>query len=86
MMLKITKTQESASEVHLMLEGNVADQWAALLDGICRSHLRAHRAVQLDCMHVDFVDVAGIEVLKNFPREQVTLLHVPGLVTQLLQK
>jgi anti-anti-sigma regulatory factor len=85
MMLKITKTQESANEVRLTLEGNVTDQWAALLDGICRSHLRARKAVQLDCTHVDFVDAAGVEVLKNFPRKQVTLLHAPGFLTQLLR-
>jgi anti-anti-sigma regulatory factor len=85
MMLKITKTQESAGEVHLTLEGKVTDQWAALLDGVCRTHLRAHQTVQLDCAHVDFIDATGIEVLKNFPRKRVTLLHAPGFVTQLLQ-
>jgi ABC-type transporter Mla MlaB component len=84
-MLKITKTQESPSEVHLVLEGKVAEQWAALLDGVCRAHLREHKTVQLDFEHVDFVDASGIDVLKNFPREQVKLVRTPNFITQLLQ-
>ena len=84
-MLRITKTQESPNEVRLVLEGKVAEQWAALLDGVCREHLRRHKTVQLDLEHVDFVDAGGIDVLNNFPRQQVTLLHAPNFITQLLQ-
>jgi hypothetical protein len=46
-MLKITKAPESTGEVRLMLEGKVAEQSTALLDGVCRGHLRAHKAVQV---------------------------------------
>lgn len=83
-MLKITKTQESASEVSLTLEGKVIEQWAALLDGICRAHIRDKKTVQLDCANVDFVDASGVDVLNNFPRRQVKLLRAPGFMTQLL--
>jgi ABC-type transporter Mla MlaB component len=85
-MLKITKTHESRSDVSLLLEGKVAEQWAALLDGICRSHLREKKTVHLDCEHVDFVDADGIDVLNNLPRRQVTLLHAPAFITHLLNK
>lgn len=84
-MLKITKIDESSRGVHLLLEGKVADQWAALLDGVCRAHIREHKTVQLDCAHVDFVDASGVDVLKSFPRQKVTLVHAPGFITQLLQ-
>jgi ABC-type transporter Mla MlaB component len=84
-MLRITKIQESPRAVHLMLEGKVAEQWAALLDGVCRAHLRDHKIVQLDCEHVDFVDASGVDVLKNFPRRQVKLVRAPGFITQLLK-
>jgi anti-anti-sigma regulatory factor len=83
-MLKITKTEESPRDVHLLLEGKVADQWAALLDGVCRAHIREHKTVLLDCAHVDFIDASGVDVLKSLPRQQVTLVHVPGFITQLL--
>ncbi|WP_455242006.1 STAS domain-containing protein [Petrachloros mirabilis] len=84
-MLKITKVQESGTDVLLKLEGKVTDQWAALLDGECRSYLRQEKNVFLDCSQVDFVDGRGVEVLNNLPRKQVTLMSTPGFVTELLQ-
>lgn len=84
-MLKITTIQESRNDVLLKLEGKITDQWAALLDGECRSFLRQKKAVYLDCSHVDFVDGKGVEVLNNLPRKQVTLMSAPGFVTELLQ-
>ncbi|MGH7148905.1 MAG: STAS domain-containing protein, partial [Nitrospiraceae bacterium] len=63
MMLKITKIQESRSDVLLKLEGKITAQWAALLDGVCRSLLRQEKAVYLDCANVDFIDARGVEVL-----------------------
>ncbi len=84
-MLKITKVQESGTDVLLKLEGKIAAQWAALLDGECRSYLRQEKAVFLDCSQVDFVDGRGVEVLHNFPRHHVTLMSAPGFVTELLQ-
>ena len=85
MMLKITKIQESRSDVLLKLEGKITEQWAALLDGECRVFLREKNAVYLDCTNVDFIDARGVEVLNGFPRTQVTLMSAPGYVTELLQ-
>ena len=85
MMLKITKIQESRSDVLLKLEGKITAQWAVLLDGECRSLLRQEKTVYLDCTNVDFIDARGVEVLKGFPRTQVTLMSAPGYVTELLQ-
>lgn len=83
-MLKITTLQDNPHGVCLALEGKVADQWAALLDGVCRAHLRAHRNVQLNCAQVDFVDASGLDVLKNLPRRHVRLLQIPGFMAELL--
>ena len=85
MMLKITKIQESRSDVLLKLEGKIIAEWAALLDGVCRSLLRQEKTVHLDCTNVDFIDARGVEVLKGFPRTQVTLMSAPGYMTELLQ-
>jgi hypothetical protein len=62
-MLKITKIQESGRDVLLKLEGKITEQWAALLDGECRAYLRKHKAVFLDCSHIDYIDGRGVEVL-----------------------
>lgn len=83
-MLRITKTSETRHHVHLVLEGKVAAQWAALLDDVCRAHIRDRKVVQLDCAGVDFVDGNGVDVLKNFTPRQVKLLRTPGFMNQLL--
>jgi anti-anti-sigma regulatory factor len=84
-MLKITKIQESRSDVLLKLEGKITEQWAALLDGECRSYLRKKKAVHLDCSQVEYIDGRGVEVVKSFPPTQVTLMSAPAIVTELLQ-
>ena len=84
-MLRITKMEDNGTQVLLRLEGKVMGQWAALLDGECRSFLGQKKAVYLDCSNVDFVDGEGIEVLNNLSRTQVTLMSAPGFVTELLQ-
>lgn len=84
-MLKITKIQESGRDVLLKLEGKITDQWAALLDGECRAHLRKKKAVYLDCSNVEYIDGRGVEVLNAFPQSHVTVMSAPALVTELLQ-
>ena len=84
-MLKITTIQESGNDVLLKLEGKITEQWAALLDGECRSFLRRKKLVCLDCSQVEFIDQRGVDVVNNFPPAQVTLISVPGFVTELLQ-
>lgn len=84
-MLKITKIQETRSDVLLMLEGKITAEWAALLDGECRSFLQQEKTVHLDCSNVDFIDALGIEVMNNLLQTQVTLMSAPGYVTELLE-
>ena len=84
-MMKITKIQESGHDVLLKLEGKITEQWAALLDGECRAYLRRHKAVFLDCSHVEYIDGRGVEVLNAFPHSHVTVMSAPALVTELLQ-
>jgi anti-anti-sigma regulatory factor len=84
-MLRITKIRESGRDVLLKLEGKITEQWAALLDGECRSFLRQKKAIYLDCSNVDFIDGKGVEVLKNFPHKHVTLMSAPAFVMELLQ-
>lgn len=83
-MLKITKIQESASDVLLKLEGKITEQWAVLLDGECRSYLRKKKSIHLDCSNVEYIDAQGVEVLNNLPRKHVILMSTPAFVTELL--
>lgn len=83
-MLKITRIQENGRDVLLKLEGKITEQWAALLEGECRSYLRKKKAVRLDCSNVDYIDANGIEVINNLSRTNVTLMGAPSFVTELL--
>ena len=84
-MLKITKIQEGPSDVLLKLEGKITEQWAALLDGECRSYLRQKKSVCLDCSNVEYIDARGVEVVNNLSRKHVTVLSAPAFVQGLLQ-
>lgn len=84
-MLKITTIRENRSEVLLKLEGKITEQWAVLLDGECRAFLQSKDVVFLDCSDIAFIDTRGVEVLKHFPRQQVTLISAPSYLTELLQ-
>lgn len=85
MMLKITRIQESASDVLIKLEGKITEQWAALLDGECRGYIRRNKSVHLDCSDVHFIDGTGIEVLRSLPVKHVSIMGAPGFIVELLQ-
>jgi len=84
-MLKITKVKESGTTVVLKLEGKVTEQWAALLDGECRTFLRNHKTLLLDCAGVNFLDARGVDVLRDLRLNKVTIIGAPGIVTELLR-
>jgi anti-anti-sigma regulatory factor len=84
-MLKITKMEEKETTVVLKLEGKVTEQWAALLDGECRTVLRNRKTLLLDCAGVNFLDAQGIEVLSSLPLNQVTIIGAPEFITEMLR-
>lgn len=83
-MLRITKVQENGSGITLRLEGKIADQWAALLEGECRSVLRRRKVLRLDLAGVDFIDDQGVEVLRSLPCSHMTLINAPHFIEELL--
>ncbi|HKY70704.1 MAG TPA: hypothetical protein VJL88_02190 [Nitrospira sp.] len=84
-MLKITKMEDNGAMVVLKLEGKVTDQWAVLLEEECRSLLGNGKRLFLNCADVQFLDDRGVDVLRNLPSQQVTLMGAPGFVTELLE-
>jgi len=83
-MLRITTSREHEHEVCLKLEGKIVAQWAALLEDVCKGHLRQGKAVSLDCSAVDFIDAGGIAVIRSFPSARVELTCAPGFLTEML--
>ncbi len=84
-MLKITKLEENGTTVVLKLEGKITEQWAVLLDSECRAFLRNRKTLLLDCAGVNFLDAQGVNVLRNLPLKEVTIIGAPGIVTELLR-
>ena len=83
-MLRITKMHKNGAKVVLKLEGKIADQWAALLEGECRSLLRHHKKLYLDVAGVDYIDDGGMEVIQNLPNH-VRISNAPGFIRELLR-
>jgi len=84
-MLKITRVEESGTIVLLKLEGKITEQWAVLLDGECRAFLRNRKTLLLDCAGVTYLDAQGVNVLRNLPMKEVTIISAPAIVTELLR-
>lgn len=85
-MLRITKIENNGAPVTLKLEGNVSDQWAALLEGECRLLLRHRKDLRLDFSGVNFMDASGVEVVKSLPRQHVQIINAPSFIQELLEK
>lgn len=85
MQLKITKAGENERSVRLLLEGMITHPGASELQAVCRDYMRQCKQIELDCADIDFVDAKGAAVLNDFPRAEVTLLHAPRFVQQLLR-
>ena len=84
-MLRITRVENNGAPVTLKLEGKVSDQWAALLEGECRSLLRRRKEVHLDFSGVTFMDAGGVEAVKGLPRRSVRIVNAPSFIDELLK-
>jgi anti-anti-sigma regulatory factor len=83
-MLRITTSREDAHGVYLKLEGKIVAQWSALLEDVCEAYLRKGKAISLDCSSVDFIDAAGIAVIRSFPA-RIELTAAPEFLVEMLQ-
>jgi ABC-type transporter Mla MlaB component len=83
--LRITRKKGSRSRATLVLEGNVAAEWVALLERECSDLLRSGLAVRLDLAGVTFVDRAGVRTLRRLDRKGVEIRCRPGPVANVLE-
>lgn len=68
----------------LRVEGRIAEHWVAVLkDAIDAADQRAG-SLCLDLEGVDFIDDAGVRMLRDALRERVTILRASLLVRSLL--
>ncbi len=84
-MLRITKVNESPTQITMKLEGKLASDWVRLLESECRSCLQDKRKVQLDFSDVTFIDGRGVEMLSKLATKNIKVVDCSALIKDLLE-
>lgn len=83
-MLRLVKSSEVGEKVEILVEGRVVSPWLELLEAECRRELGKERQVTLDLSGLAYVGPTGIRLLRELNCDGVELVHVPGLISQML--
>lgn len=79
-MLRITRMGDPESVQTLKLEGKLVGPWVRALQEACEPGTR----FRLDLSAVNFVDGAGVTLLRELLAQGVTLARCPELIVELL--
>lgn len=83
-MLRLVKTGDVGEDVEILVEGRVVSPWLELLEAECRRELGNERQVTLDLSGLAYVGPNGIRLIRDLTCDGVKLIHVPGLIDQML--
>ena len=83
-MLRITRVNERDLTVTLKVEGPVATEGVEVLERACASSLRDRVQLRLDVSDVDYIDPAGVTMLKRLMERGVTIESASLIVASLL--
>ncbi len=83
-MLRVTRLDETESDVTLKLEGQIVGDWVSVLEEECRSLLHRGQTVALDFSDVRYVGPRGVEMLKGIAADGVHVTNCPSVVEELL--
>ena len=84
-MLRITKKNDSNSDVTLGLEGRIVTDWATVLEQECAELLANGVQVWLDFTSVTYVDSHGVEQLQELHGKGVRFVNCPNLIWGLIE-
>ncbi len=85
-MLRITKIAENGSSVTLKLEGKVHADWVSLLEQECRTLLSQKKTVLLDFSDVTFMDDRGVEMIRQLPPGNITIINGDAFIEDLIDR
>lgn len=90
-MLRITHVsnngdQKNGKAVTLKLEGHIHAEWVTLLEHECRTLMDQEKQVRLDFSGVLYVDLNGVEMLRQLPSRQMCILNPPEFIAELLSR
>ena len=84
-MIRITMITETDEEVVLKVEGWIEGESVSLLKAEGERYFQQTKRLELDLTGVQFIDNAGIELLKHWRGEGLVLRKVSRLVQVLLE-
>ncbi len=84
MILRITRQSEESATVTLSLEGQIASDWVAVLEGEVMELLRCKKHVVLDFADVTAVDSRGAALLRKLTAEAVQIINCAALIRESL--
>jgi ABC-type transporter Mla MlaB component len=85
-MLKITRTDQSRTELTLQLDGRVTGPWVELLRESAQSALDEGVRLNVDLKNVYFIDCEGITLLKSLINRGVQPTNAPLFVVEQIKK
>jgi hypothetical protein len=83
-MLRITRVDTPDSVPTLKVEGKLMGPWVEELQQVCGSWPQSAGRPRLDLSAVNFVDVAGLRLLRELLGQGVLLAGCSGLIAELL--
>jgi hypothetical protein len=85
-MLRISRTESSAGDVILRLEGKLIGPWVNELKSCCAIVFDEGRRLSLDLTDVLFADRAGLALLRTLQESDVELAGCPALISEELHR
>jgi anti-anti-sigma regulatory factor len=84
-MLRITPVSTNEPATLLRVEGKITGPWVSELRDACHSTLADHGGLKLDCSAVSYIDLSGLQLLRDLQRRGTTLVRCSNLVSELLR-
>ena len=85
-MLRISTIHRADEEIQFKLEGRLIGPWVEELRRLSDQALSQQKTVSLDLQKVWFVDLQGIDLLRDLSKKQVSQINCSPFVSQQLKE
>ncbi len=84
-MIRITRTDESPSQVTLKVEGQIVSLSVSVLEQECLTSMQGNQKVVLDFSDVTFIDSRGMLMLKRIRAGNLEIINCSDLMDDCLK-
>lgn len=85
-MLRVTRYVHAPSITTLKVEGRIVEDWVIVLKQAVDAALQSEQRLELDFTDIGFIDEAGINMLRDLPRDNLSIVHCPHFIQTLLDQ